>query len=464
MFRQCFVLFFILYNCLSIHAQTNFKISYQQAIFDLDSFVSAMKEIHPNLFFECNENSFNKSLKKIRKELPDDSISHIDFYKYVQPLTTLLGDGHTQLYFPKNELEQKNNFVFPLHVTINTNDSTIYTTNDFNYKDLDLKEGTKIVRINGQYYKEIIAEMLQYCSGERPFFRLSKVDRDFVHFLYMLYPSKEFTIQFSDGAKGFECVLKAIPYNDFLHINAKDLESCQSPYSFELIENNIALMEFNSFSNLDKFIVFADSMFSELKKKDIRSLIIDMRTNGGGDSKIGDELFQYISPVPFQQFSKIIVRYSNLQKKLALENFGNDLSKTPNGIKTIDNFDLIPLRPNPLRFTGNVFLLISHKTFSSAGSLSWTFKKFNMGTIFGEESGGMSVCFGDIVIYKLPHSEINSTISFARMYEYDSYEHDIHGTMPDVVVEQENALEHVIEYIKNAESSQKITTDEKIAN
>jgi C-terminal processing protease CtpA/Prc len=177
-----------------------------------------------------------------------------------------------------------------------------------------------------------------------------------------------------------------------------------------------------------------------------------MRINGGGDSKIGDELFQYISPVSFQQFNKTIVRYSSLQKKLALENFGNDLSKKPDGIETTDSFDLIPLRPNPVRFTGNVYLLISHKTFSSAGSFSWTFKKFNMGTIFGEESGGMSVCFGDIVIYKLPHSKINSTISFARMYEYDSDEYDIHGTIPDVAVEQEKALEHVLEYIKNAEN------------
>ena len=60
----------------------------------------------------------------------------------------------------------------------------------------------------------------------------------------------------------------------------------------------------------------------------------------------------------------------------------------------------------------------------------------------------MSVCFGDIVIYKLPNSHINSTISFARIYEYDSNENDIHGTIPDVITDGKNALEYAVKYIK----------------
>ncbi len=50
------------------------------------------------------------------------------------------------------------------------------------------------------------------------------------------------------------------------------------------------------------------------------------------------------------------------------------------------------------------------------------------------------------------------------MYEYDSDEHDIHGTIPDVAVEQEKALEHVLGYIKNAGNRQKIIADEEIGN
>ena len=63
-----------------------------------------------------------------------------------------------------------------------------------------------------------------------------------------------------------------------------------------------------------------------------------------------------------------------------------------------------PLTKEEGHYEGSVYLLISHHTFSSAGSFAWAFKEFGMGTVIGEESGGMNVSFGDIIYYKLPVS------------------------------------------------------------
>lgn len=441
-----FVILIVLSN-IGAFAQ-NFKISHQQAMADLDSLILALKEIHPDLFFVRNENDFNDSLQKIKEALPVDSMTSIDFYKNVQPLTTMLEDGHTQLYFPTEEIKQENNVVFPIHLNVDLNDSTLTTTNNFEIPAMTIKAGTQVLSINNHSYKEMVIQMLKYCGGERPFFRLSKIERDFVHFLYMLYPANQFTVKFSDSETDFECTLNAIPYSDFLKKNVKEIENLQSPYSFKILNDSIGLMQFNAFSGIDNFKIFADSMFTVVKKKEVKNLIIDMRANGGGDSRIGDELFQYISRVPFQQFSRTVTRYSPLQKKLTINNFGSDYSSFPNGIVVNDTIQPIALRTNPNRFKGKVFLLISHMTFSSAGSFSWTFKKNNMGQIFGEESGGMSVCFGNVVIYKLPNTHINATISYARMYEYDANDQNIHGTIPDVIVNQDKALEYSIKYIK----------------
>ena len=56
--------------------------------------------------------------------------------------------------------------------------------------------------------------------------------------------------------------------------------------------------------------------------------------------------------------------------------------------------------------------------------------------------------FGDVVIYQLPHSNIASTISFARVFLYKAKENDIHGVLPDIEIPQEQALDFVLKNSK----------------
>ena len=58
--------------------------------------------------------------------------------------------------------------------------------------------------------------------------------------------------------------------------------------------------------------------------------------------------------------------------------------------------------------------------FSAAASLSWTVKAFKIGTLVGEEAGGMNVSYGDVVGYVLPHSKLQLGISFKRFLAFRS--------------------------------------------
>lgn len=415
-----------------------------EAVKDLSQFVSALQEIHPDLYWQCSRSAFDHLYDSIRSTLPETGLTPVQLYQAIQPLTTVLGDGHTQLYFPKEQLQATDALVFPLLLDVNTRDSSLQVRKTFSHSQVVIPEGAKITMINGLDYRVLVSDMMKYCSGERSFFRLSKVNRDFTHFLYMLFPDHErYSVTYSKGEDLITTEVKAIPYSRYVALVEKTTLK-KDPYQYELLGGRVALMTFHAFSDLDRFKTFVQGMFQELKEKKVETLIIDLRLNGGGNSDIGDELFQYISPCPFHQFSKQVIRYSDLQKKLAKENFGNDYAGFENGIQEIRTDTLIPLRPNPLRFHGKLYLLISHTTFSSAAAFSWTFHQFGMGKIIGEESGGMNVCFGDIVIYRLPYSNIAGTISFARIYEYGAGEENIHGTMPDVFVLPEEALDYVL--------------------
>jgi hypothetical protein len=55
-------------------------------------------------------------------------------------------------------------------------------------------------------------------------------------------------------------------------------------------------MDFRDLNDPNRIKVFADSMFTSLREKGIKNLIIDLRNNGGGDSQVGDVL-NYRLPV-----------------------------------------------------------------------------------------------------------------------------------------------------------------------
>jgi C-terminal processing protease CtpA/Prc len=224
------------------------------------------------------------------------------------------------------------------------------------------------------------------------------------------------------------------------------------PYTFRTLpDKNIGIIEFNQFTDLNKFKAFLDSAFQVLQKENIENLIIDIRKNGGGNSSLGDELFQYISPAPFAQFGKMIMKYSDVQKRFYKTSYNQDITN-PNGFKIYNNknteLKLIKLRKNPLRYKNNVFLLISHYTFSSAASFSWAFKYFKMGTVIGEESGGMAVCFGDVIFLNLPNTGLRYGCSHKKFYMYGADDNNIHGTLPDYTVEAEKALDFTIDLIR----------------
>ena len=201
--------------------------------------------------------------------------------------------------------------------------------------------------------------------------------------------------------------------------------------------NNVAIMEFNKFSNPARMELFADSMFSDLRQKRISNLIIDIRNNSGGDSGVGDILLKYISDKPFTQFDKMLVKITPKTIELS-----GDSTMQP-GLYYIETDTAQMEKPftnEEGHYDGKVFLLISNRTYSSASSFAWIFKKLGIGKIIGEETGGMNVSYGDVVTYTMPISKLECIISYKRYWKYGADENEIHGAMPDVEIAADRAM------------------------
>ena len=422
------------------------EFSREQMIQDIDTLFSTIDKVHPDMYAVYPKQQLDNDIERAKSGLePSGDIFY--FYKQVAPLVAKLGDGHTSVFRPAMDRENTEHILFfPFPVKV-TKSKVIHVQNDYTQEQNSIPIGAQIMRINNRDASDIVTEMMNYVSGEKDFYRIARLEWLFTPLLHTLFRDSIFDIEYMFNQKYHSISIKGLSYEERYERPQQSNSQYDNLYSFSILQDkDIGTIEFNSFSDLDRFKLFLDSTFQVLQEENIGNLIIDIRENGGGNSLLGDELFQYISPVPFAQWGKGIVKYSDVQKQYHKTNYDYEVTN-PNGLEAFDANTLIELKENSLRYKGNVYLLISHSTFSSAASFSWAFQYFKMGTVIGEETGGLAVCFGDIITSKLPNSGLFYCISHKKFYQYGATDDNTHGTLPDYNVEAEKALDFTIDLI-----------------
>ncbi len=418
-------------------------LSREQAVFDVDALVDGISNVHPDMFSECRQCDFFHAVKRIKQSMPD-SVSVGQLYLALTPLVAMLGDGHTHLWLPVERILGPDTLCMPVKIKVGY-DRTL--TCRWSAHDV-VPEGAVIESINGIAADSIVSAMLPLVSGEREHFRLMRVDYDFDGLFHLMFPAREYKIAYRiPGARSAAtATLVPVKRRDIIELESDDNDMAVCPYSYTVdAVSDVAVMDFRSFQDERRMREFADSMFRELRERNIGNLIIDLRNNGGGNSMVGDVLLRYISPVPFTQMDRILVRVTPLAARLM-----NARNVTPvfDFIEVPESDFIKPLSPEDGHYAGNVYLLTSGKTFSAAASFAWTFAECNIGTIIGEETGGMSVSYGDKLWYHLPVSDLECGISFKRFWHLNADEDDIHGAMPDVTVPASVALDKALSLIK----------------
>ena len=418
------------------------KLSRQQAIFDIDALIYGLSQVHPDIFSVCKQEDLLRAVNKAKESLPD-SVSLIQLYRVAAPIVSMIGDGHTSMAFPYDDFFTSELKRLPMFVHVLSDRSIICTSS----LDSIIKRGDKILSINGISADNMINDMTPFVSGEKPHYRLSGVNNSFQALFNMLYPSDNYDIAYQpkESDEILSVKLPAITFEEIKDRCPRTNNGVNyDNYSYKIDSiNNVAIMDFRKFYDVERMEHFADSMFEELSDRNIPNLIIDIRNNGGGNSRVGDVLLRYISPVPYIQNDKALVRVTPLTSKL----MGNqEVPRFTLWEADADNF-IQPRSKEKGHYSGNVYLLISNQTFSSAGSFAWAFKECGMGKVIGEETGGMNVHYGDILPYSLPISKLTSYIPFKRFWQLRADENDVHGTIPDISVPSSEALVKAMEII-----------------
>lgn len=438
---------------------TSMLFSAEELKSDLNFLVKTSQDVHPCLYSAVDSSTFQSSVKKVNGLL-NHPMTRLEFYRLAAPLLEPLKNGHTCLLLPAEEWQ---NFIdrggryFPYGISFDEN-SGIRVTSCRDSSNM-LAPGTRILTINNLSADSLFNAFLSYRGGERDKWQNTVTSNWFRRYLWLNGISAPYEISYLASSSGKKIIFKSDGVSQ-TSSNSQISSSVEPPYAFEMLPGNIGYMNYKSMESDDvsnPFGEFLKRVFTELKEKSSRGLIVDLRHNGGGNAKYGYMLLSYITEKPFRMHAmkawKSSAQYKEEMRKripwwvewvsyrpvIWLAALFNENGK----MFTASDGDIVELKTeekapasNPLLFHGKVCFLIGTDTFSSAMLLANAVSDYKLACLIGEETGGIPNEFGEVYYFKLPNTHLRVSMPSALFIRANGDRQNRRGVLPDIEVRQ----------------------------
>lgn len=429
-------------------------ISVDKATDDIGQLINTFDRVHYNPYFHLTPEELRSKKKELLNNWEKDSISFKQFMVTGMKLSAMMSGGHSNMYWKNENImpEIKSHYYLPFSGRLIDSTQTFIVTSSH---ISDIKVGMQIKTINGISIVELFKECMSYTGGIEAY-KIAYTEKVFPLYLFFNETLKApYSVERYNSSEIIST--KGLDVNEL----SKFLNSAQvqMDYSFEVLDDEIGLISYNSCNNYKKFDKFLKETFKTIKQENIDKLIIDIRENGGGDSGLNDLLLSYITTKPYQQSSGRYWKVSEESKKAYSENkgysrmFGEDFMtqymNTPNQevIANIDSTVLThPIKPKYF-FQGKSCILIGPSTFSSANFLADAVKTYNITKLIGTPTGEYTNDFGEQISFTLPNS--GSLVFISSTYDIGANRNAsiLEPVYPDILVETD-ALKYAINWIK----------------
>ena len=432
--RKYKILLFILITILILNANVSAQvINNKKALQDLDYLVNRLEEVHPNIYYHLSEKEAEKKLNKIRERLTEkDNWNSFEIFKLFSPFVASFKDGHTYLSINNQfkDYYNKGGEIFPFDIKFIEDDVLIYN----NYSKQDIEKDTRILSVNGIPINEIIDTVKACISSENNSYAKAIMERNLPIYMWALFDFNGHYNLLLKGSNGYEYDVKLEGVN-------KEARSKNTPepknenWSLHFPVEGNAYLIINTFSGSlrNAFERDIDKYFEEINKRDIKNLFIDISENGGGNTDLAKYLYEYCNDQPYSLFSEVRMKYSDY----AFKNRSNSFTKLYYRLKKneddmlVFNSTIVEPKDRNHRFNGNLYVITSNFTFSTATDFAAIVKDHQAGKIIGEETGGLASCYGDIISDKLPNSKLLFGISYKYFLRPAGFDNG-KGVLPDI--------------------------------
>ncbi len=399
---------------------------------DLDAIWSALLDVGAEPFFTSNRADVEALYRKMRASMTKPMTTR-QAWLAIAPVLGALNDGHVGLLFPDplNDAPRR----FPLHFALSDANDIIVIGDRTNTVAI----GSRLISVNGVPAATFRDASLAAFGGQTQLLHRTRVSMAGAWTAIALFgdtPLYHVVWSTPDGSQHEDDLLATPPMR-----NATT--SAPQPYTYRMLENGaVGYIDYRSCEDLPRFNKFLADTFQTIEINPIRALIIDIRRNGGGDSALNDQLWQYVTTKPFKQFGATIEKAS-LRLKAEYgpakykEIYGDEAWNAPDG-KIIEygnapDANLIHPGRLPLRYHGPVYLLISAQTFSSAMSCALAAKDYGLATIVGEETGEPVNSTGEVYVFAAPGTGLRAALT-TKVYLAPKPHPNDQGVIPDIAV------------------------------
>lgn len=445
---------------------------------DLLLYVDMLKSTHPYFADSKHCSKLDKQTKRMYKECGNIT-NDIDFKVYIAKIGASLNDGHTTVPYWMTF-----NRIFPVKFVLDGNSPAIVEISPEDRRDI---LGKEVESINGKSMEHIlkVARPLVSADNDANFENTIKEFLMFAQFWPLIGMSDEVMhLSFTDGTSAD---IRAIDKSNLriaqLQRDSAERVTAQRSVLFDYTiyeEESICYLQFNQFADrltypqypqLARFDDFTRDMMTEMRERGIRTLVIDLQYNGGGNSQLGDVLLSWLYPhratkrygvnirvsellyTYYPYYREFTVNGESLKVGSTYNYMGFDHSKeyevdydaAQNPANHVFNFD------DELIFNGNIIFIQGKNSFSSSTLLLTMARDNGIGIIIGEPSGGKPNHYGDILYCMLPNTGAIATVSHKHFIRPNNEVKDYDHIMPDVTIELNNpnsdlAWEWIVEH------------------
>ena len=435
-------------------AQTATKFTREQLLEDFHILRQALVEGHSGVYRYTNKADMDRVFERAEKAI-DRPMDAYEFYRVVAPVIAAVKCGHTAVQAPDEMRKEVISQLLPLEVRIL--DKGVFVYRDFSSADHNLA-GKEVVSINGVPASKIVAAILETTPGDGDVLTSRQASASGWRFCTQLTSimglRSPYDVTLADQKTKRE---------QRAHLTGMELSKLReasrtlypqdqpkpSPGELEYLDDGkIAVMKIRQFGGLvdvekkKGLKDFFKESFDGIQAKGSKSLIIDLRNNGGGQDELGKLLLSYLIDKPFKYYDDLILnsltldflKYTARPGPLPAQMFeqGKDgkyhwISHPNWGIN----------QPSKPTFTGKVFILINGVSFSTTSEFLSQAHFNRRATFIGEESGGgyYGNTSGYVPMVTLPNTKFGIFLPLVTYYmAVNGYKAASHGVVPDHTV------------------------------
>jgi hypothetical protein len=441
----------------------NKKYSPEKLRSDFKIFRAALEESHPSLYWFTPKSEIDKAFDDGYARL-SDSMTERQFRTLLVKTITPIRCGHTSVNYSRkysHYLDTAEIKLFPLAFKVWAD--SLAVTGNLNKADSTLKRGTIVTAINNKPAKTLIDTFFNYITGDGysitgRYQTLSSYGTFGVLYKNVFGLTDSFHIRYikNNGGEAKITIPVFTPTED-----TSGKKDTLSPERYTPKERRTlttfatrhvqvdttlksAYMLLNTFANGNRLRRFFISSFKNIKKYGIQHLVIDVRSNGGGEAGNSTLLTQYLADHKFRIADSLyaVKRSSKYRDYIRFQPIYWLITtvitrKREDGKFHFGYYERHVFKPfKKNHFDGNIYILTGGNSFSATTLFVQELKGQKNVKIIGEETGGGA--YGNtawiIPQLTLPNTKVRVGIPKFRFVMRKEMVKEGRGVMPDIHV------------------------------